>query len=115
MRISDAPMWRDVRFVCTDKKTHPSREIVIVSRDEETGELSQTVGGANASGRTVNRPHAVRTEAVDGQKPPAWDLPACPTCHRAPDLSSEGMCALVEGILAENSGRRVTWDMSYLG
>ncbi len=113
MPVYDQSPWRDVRFICTDRDQHPSREILIVSRDEQTGELSQTRSGQGASGRTVHRPDAL------GDPGPAkgrhqWDFPRCKTCGRAPDLSAEAMRLLVDGLLERFDTPRVTWDASHL-
>jgi hypothetical protein len=110
-RISDAPLSRDVRFICTDRGQHPSREIAIVGRDVETGGLHAVGTGQTIGPRVVRREGALTREAGHAR----WELPRCPSCGRAPRLSSDRMAALVTGVLAQEPGRQqVTFDASAL-
>jgi len=109
-RVSDTPLFRSVRFICTDRGTHPSREIAIVARDEQDGSLSSVGAGQTVGDRVVRRRDVLR-----GRPGRAfWELPRCPTCGRSPRVGSDAMRSLVYGVLATSDAEHVPFDASYL-
>lgn len=114
LRIGEGPFCREVRFICTDRRNHPSREILLVSRDIETGELAQ-IGTSQGSHRNTYRLTSALAETPEGTIGRAdWNFPPCPTCGRSPRRSSENMRDLVEGILSTSNASPVSFDASYI-
>jgi hypothetical protein len=124
-----------VRIVCTDRGTHPSRELAVMRRLPHWPELEEVmraapeIGPANATmlvdwdrtgaieSRNGRRPDGVSAADVEAlapgeDTPPRWRL-RCPTCRRDVPLRHQQMTRLVAGVLDSDTPSRPV-DVSYL-
>jgi hypothetical protein len=113
VRIEDQPWWVNLRVRCTDRGTHPSREIAVLHVDlDPEGDIGPSNHGRYQGGTAQWTAQVV--EDVDGRR--RWRLP-CPTCPRAPQLTEQRMRTLTRGLVEHYQPPRggvVVLDMSHL-
>lgn len=111
----------EVRFLCTDKGTHPSRELGVIGRyadDDEmvilpTDRMGLVSHRKGHMGTVTNR--ASRT--TEGRGATLGDvlwLLSCPSCDLNVEWRDDRAVAIVDDILAGIPGPRVTVDLSAL-
>lgn len=115
-------MQGEVRFICTDKRTHPSREIGIAHRyadDDEMVILPTDRAGLvserrNRAGRVTksrtSRTTEGRARSLGDQ---LWILD-CASCPLHIEWRNDRAVAILDEILSAIPGSRVTVDLSAL-
>lgn len=127
-------MTDTVRVVCTDRDTHPSRELAVLRRRDEIPEIQESVlrqfeeaglgkeeaamlyewEQADSIGRRSSRRGGyvrLATVAEFSERGPLWRF-RCPTCRRDVPMRGDRLLRLLDGLLAAG---RVSVDLSYLG
>lgn len=111
----------EVRFVCTDRQTHASREIGIVTRFSDEDEMvilptdrAALMSSRQGAGGTVVTRHARTTEGRGEELSDVmWDM-RCPTCRRHVQWKDDRMVAVVDALLQASDSPRVVVDLSAL-
>lgn len=112
---------RQVRLICTDKGTHPTRELGVIHRNADNDEMTllptdraqPVVERAGRAGTVVNR--AMTTSEGRGIELSdlLWSV-RCPTCSLHVEWKDDRAVSVVDEILSGIAGARVTVDLSAL-
>ena len=98
--MNDEPLIWAVRFVCTDKGTHPSRELATLGLlPEAYAQLHEGGVRVRGSQRVGGRREIIKSPLVEPASQQPWQLP-CPTCRRNPEFSAARMVSLMEQLQA---------------